>query len=121
MRYLLTAAVLLLFSSPAIADAVVVLTGSCGSRYIVETPLGYDLLEWYGGWAPSEGEVILGDLHSFGMKELYLPQSRSSTRAWVDDYMLSRARAEEELQSTCGITVDKLRKRGARQSRQDQP
>src|SRR4051794_16102385 len=62
---------------PALADAVkgvVVWTGSCGGRYVAETTLGYVLLEWYGGMDPSKGDVIIGDLNSYGMKDLFVSQ-----------------------------------------------
>ncbi len=49
--------------------------GGCGSRYVVETPAGYVLLERYGGHDPSNGETIVGDLHSYGMKDLYVGSS----------------------------------------------
>ena len=79
----------------AIEGVVVATTRGCSGRYVVETLSGFTLLEWFGGADPSKGDKVIGDLHSFGMKDL-LVNGRSS-RAWVDDYMLSRDRVIEKL------------------------
>jgi hypothetical protein len=103
MRYLL-AAILLFFVSSALAEAtkgIVVWTGGCGSRYFVETSMVYGLLEWFGGWDPSKGEMIIGDLNSFGMKELYVLPIGQSTCASVDDHFMSRSNVLEKLPDKC--------------------
>jgi hypothetical protein len=62
---------------------------------------GVYLLQWYGGFAPEVGDPILGDLASYGFKDVYYPQSRSKGQVYVDDYMLSRSRAIEKLAEKC--------------------
>jgi hypothetical protein len=82
------------YPAPAIADTVkatvVYNKRGCRDRYVVETSGGYAILEWYGGNDPSEGDVLVGDIHSFGFKDLYNLTQNSRTRVWIDDYMLSK-------------------------------
>jgi hypothetical protein len=62
---------------------------------------GIYLLEWYGGYDPSEGEAILGELRGYGFKDVFYPNSGSSGRVYVDDYMLSKSRAIEKIREKC--------------------
>lgn len=50
---------------------VVVYDKGCGSRFIVSAPLGYAILEWFGGNMPVVGDTIVGDFESYGMKSIY--------------------------------------------------
>jgi hypothetical protein len=108
MRFLVSglAATLLAISVGSTAaqaeQGVVVWTGGCSSRYVVETPAGYVLLEWFGGHDPFKGERLVGELNSYGMKDLYVLPSGNSTRAWIDDFMLSRSSVVEKLRDKCG-------------------
>jgi len=75
----------------AMADTygtVAVTTRGCLSRYVVDTPSGYVLAEWYGGHDPDRGDTVEGDLNSYGFKDVLI--NGSSSRAYIDDYMLSR-------------------------------
>jgi hypothetical protein len=83
-------------ASAAQTGFVVVTTHGCSGRYVAETSGGYVLLEWFGGRDPSTGDSIKGDLHSFGMKELLIAGSQS--KAWIDDYYLSKSRVIEKLE-----------------------
>lgn len=98
------AAALLLLTVPQIAEAasgVVVFNKSgCRGRYVVETTMGYAILEWFGGHDPLEGERIQGDFESYGMKEIYFGNSREG-KVWLEDYWLSRSRAQEKLATFC--------------------
>ena len=62
---------------------------------------GVYLLEWYGGYVPAVGDSILGDLRSYGFKDVYYPSSSAKGRVYVDDYMLSTSRAREKLADKC--------------------
>lgn len=90
----------MLVSTPAWAakGAVVAV---CGSHYVVSTTMGFAILEWYGGNEPAKGDVIVGDFESYGLKDLYNLQADSETRAYVDDYWLSRDRAAEKFAEKC--------------------
>ena len=63
----------------------------CKSRYVVETNMGYAILEWYGGNNPTEGDVIAGDIDSYGFKDLYNVTQDASMRVYVEDYMLGKS------------------------------
>jgi hypothetical protein len=81
---------------------VVLKPSSCRGYFLADGDSGgIYLLEWYGGFEPDVGESILGDLRSYGFKDVYYPKSRSKGRVYVDDYMLSRSRAIEKLAEKC--------------------
>lgn len=104
MRFLVTLAALTALISHAIAEeGVVVLerTPSC-DEFVVETNRGYTLLEWYGGViAIYEGDSVYGDLHSYGMKDIYIA-GRGEMRVWVDDYMTGKDKALSFFYEACG-------------------
>ena len=87
-------------SMPAHADAiegtVVYNKSGCRSRYVVETTLGYAILEWYGGYDPSEGDVLAGEINSYGFKDLYNITKKQSAQVWIEDYLLSKSRLQEK-------------------------
>lgn len=99
---------LISFGEPVYAESkkgvVVYNKGGCKSRYVVETNLGYTILEWYGGNDPSEGDVLVGDIDSYGFKDLYNTTKDVSTRVYVEDYMLSKSRLTEKFfEKFCGL------------------
>ena len=95
---------LLLFTSfsPALAaKGVVVLHKSGCDYYIVKTNNGYAILEWYGGNDPSEGDVLVGDFETYGMKDIYNLTADDETSVWIEDFWLSKSRAIEEYYEEC--------------------
>ena len=58
------------------------------------------LLEWYGGHVPSEGDVIIGPINTYGFADVCYP-GHGEGRVYVDDYLLSSARAVEKLADKC--------------------
>ena len=73
----------------AVKGVVVYNKSGCRSRYVVNTSLGFAILEWYGGNDPTEGDEIVGEINSYGFKDLYNITQESSMRVYVEDYMLS--------------------------------
>ena len=55
-----------------------------GDYYIVETQSYYVLLETSFGWL-STGDVLIGDLHSFGSKDV-LKNGKTTMRVYIEDY-----------------------------------
>ena len=93
-----------LLTAPALALAakgVVVFTRSSCDYYIVETQSGFALLEWYGGYTPDQGDVIVGDFESYGMKDIYDVTADSDTTVWVEDYFLSQEDAASQYIEQC--------------------
>ena len=103
VRKILFGALLGLLSLNALAEkAVVVLYQSgCRSYFIADGPRGFYLLEWYGGYDPSKGDVIVGDIGSYGFKDVYYPRQDREGRIYVDDYMLSKDRVLEKYREKC--------------------
>ena len=84
------------------ATGIVVLNKSgCSSRYVVETNKGYVILEWFGGNDPKEGNKMVGDFESYGMKTIHNVSVDSETRVWVEDFWLSRSSVIEKLREFC--------------------
>lgn len=69
--------------------------------FIVETKMGYAILEWYGGTDPYEGDIVVGDFESFGFKDIYDLSLRSDIHVWVEDYWLSKEQALEKYFRLC--------------------
>src|SRR5262245_24666712 len=84
-----------LLCNDAFADkAVVVLyLSGCKSYFIADGPKGYYLIEWYGGYDPSKGDIIIGDIGSYGFKNVYYPKQDREGRVYIDDYLLSKGSA----------------------------
>jgi hypothetical protein len=83
------------------AKGTVVYKNSRCDYYIVETVKGFALLEWYGGNDPDLGDVIVGDFESYGMKTLHNITNDRETKAWVEDYWLSKDKALEKFHEKC--------------------
>lgn len=66
-----------------------------GNYYVVDTGSGCSVLEWYGGGTPSEGDNIVGDLNSYGFKDLYNISNKNEVRVYIEDYWLDEDDAIE--------------------------
>jgi hypothetical protein len=69
--------------------------------FTVETPGGYDLLEWYGGHDPDRGDVLVGQYESYGMHDIYDDTADEELTVWVEDYDLSKEDALDKLVEKC--------------------
>ena len=87
------------------AKGVVVAYPSGCDYYIVETNIGYALLEWFGGNDPIEGDTLVGDFESYGMKNIYNITVDRETRVWVEDYMLSESSVIEQYNDNCVLPI----------------
>jgi hypothetical protein len=92
----------LLFAAEANAAKGTVTHKMSGCDYfIVETPKGYDLLEWYGGHDPDRGDVLVGEFESYGIHDIYDDTIDEELTVWVEDYDLSKGNALENLVEQC--------------------
>ncbi|HXF49068.1 MAG TPA: hypothetical protein VNL73_06550 [Verrucomicrobiae bacterium] len=87
-------------TSLASKGEVVYKSSSC-DYFIVETPSGFALLEWYGGNDPYKGDIIVGDFEEFGFQDIYNITADSELRVWVEDYWLSKEDAVEKYFEHC--------------------
>src|SRR5262249_47307375 len=87
-------------SSPP-AESGLVVKKSGWDYYLVETAMGSALLEWYGGNDPDEGDTLVGEYESYGMKDIFNVTAGSETRVWVEDFWLSRSSAIEKYRAKC--------------------
>lgn len=79
----------------------IVFTKTGCSRFVADCPSGYALLEWYGGYSPSKGDMIAHDITSFGFKDIYYAYPATEGRVYVDDYLMSKTRAIEKFFNKC--------------------
>jgi hypothetical protein len=86
--------------SQEVKGVVVYKSKNC-SYFIVESPSGYALLEWYGGNEPEIGDVIIGDFESYGFKKIYNLTAGKSLIVWVEDFWLSKRRVIEKYLEKC--------------------
>ena len=83
------------------AKGTVVTTIRGCDYYVVSSPLGYAILEWYGGVVPTKGDTIVGDFESYGLKDVYDVTKDAETTVWVEDFFLSSGRAVEKILDKC--------------------
>ena len=83
-------------NAEAVKCVVVYNKTGCHDYYVAETNMGYVIIEWYGGTDPSEGDVLVGDLESYGFKDVYDLTKESSTRVYIDDYGLGKNSLQEK-------------------------
>jgi hypothetical protein len=69
--------------------------------YMVNAPSGYAILEWYGDYDPDEGDVIRGNFKVYGMHTFFVGANEEETRAYVEEWGLSRDEALEQLSDKC--------------------
>jgi len=81
---------------------VVAVQSGCHDYFLADGPSGYYLLEWYGGHSPSVGDIIIGDVKGYGMRDVLYSNGGSQGRVYVDDYLLSRTSALEKYAAKCG-------------------
>ena len=94
---------LLIFTSNYVyaeTGMVVKRLGSC-DYYIADGPRGLYVLEWYGGHDPMEGERIIGNIGSYGMKEVFFPDSKKRGRVWVEDFLETASSALQKIRDKC--------------------
>lgn len=75
-----------------VVGVVVVGEGKCSKRdrIVIETNMGFSLVEQYSGNF-DRGDKVVGEINSYGIKDV-LVNGRSG-RVYVDDYMASKDKA----------------------------
>jgi len=107
LAYLITA-LLLLFVPQAqgigVKKGVVAYSTRTGCDYfIVATSSGYSLLQLWGFtvFEPQEGDIIVGELESYGFKTVINLTRNVTYRVWVEDFWLSAERVAEKYLRKC--------------------
>ncbi|MCX6317409.1 MAG: hypothetical protein NTW29_08980 [Bacteroidetes bacterium] len=71
------------------------------SYYVVETNLGYTVIQTYGSYKPFEGAVLYGNFSSRGTRDMYNQSSGVVFTGIVTDYWLSYVEAQDALDYYC--------------------
>jgi hypothetical protein len=89
-------------SSSFPANSIEVIQTFDGCDYFVaDGPAGLYVLEWYGGYMPTVGDRLVGDVASYGMKDIYYISNGSEGRVWVEEYLESASGAAQEIDDHC--------------------
>jgi len=56
--------------------------------FLVKTSSGYAILEWYGGSEPEVGDILIGNIDSYGFKNIYNKSRGSKLRVYVEEYWI---------------------------------
>ncbi len=101
MRRFAFSAILFLAAPAAAAEAPVVLvTVDCHDYFVVD--LGskrYALLQWFGGYRPEKGDIVVGDFSQFGGRDMTVKKMR--LRVYVDDYDIDQGTVNDKLAGKC--------------------
>ncbi len=90
--------VLLLPCTAFASKGVIVFYNDLRSKIIIQTPNGYSCGEVYSVHTFVEpGQYVVGDLDSFGTKQIYNLALDESMNVWIDDCWLTRAQAMDWL------------------------
>jgi len=86
----------------ATADVGIIIKrfNSC-DYFIADGENGLYVLEWYGGYDPSEGDRIIGEIDSYGMQDVFYPDIGSDGTVWVEDFLESSDAAIDEIRDHC--------------------
>jgi hypothetical protein len=69
--------------------------------FLVQTRTGYDLLEWFGGYDPDKGDVIIGRYEEYGFHDVLDDTADESIHVYTEEYWLSKSDALEKLTDKC--------------------
>ena len=82
-------------SAEMIGALLVADDSDCRSGHMVfSTNFGFVNAEWFGG-VFTEGQLYLGEFHSYGMTDVYDESGDEVGRLWVDDFWVSNHDASE--------------------------
>ncbi len=85
------------------SNSGVVVYNKAGCDYfIVSDGTGsYSLFEWYGGYNPSNGEILKGNFHTYGFHDFYDNSYTKKTHVWIEDWLLSVNTAVSKYTDKC--------------------
>lgn len=93
----------ILFTVSSYADEGQVIYTKVGcSYYVVETLMGFSILEWYGGHIPLRGDIITGKLNLYGIHKVRYNHN-SEGQVYINDTMLSRSDANSKFFEKCPV------------------
>jgi len=91
-----------IFANFAYASHAEVISFSSGCDYfIAKGNPGYYLCKCIKGYCPCLGDVILGDIDSNGLKNIYYPLKEREGVIYVEDFSMSESRSIELYKEHC--------------------
>ena len=90
------------FANSAYASHAEVVSFPSGCDYfIAKGNRGYYLCKCINGYRPCLGDVILGDIDSNGLKNIYYPLKEREGVIYVEDYSMSKSSSIEHYKKLC--------------------
>jgi hypothetical protein len=78
----------------------VIFKTSC-DYFIVSNSQGLAVLEWYSGAEPDKDDILVGNVNSYGFKDILDETKGETLHVYVEDYSLSSDRALEIIADHC--------------------
>ena len=69
--------------------------------FIAKGNRGYYLCKCINGYRPCLGDVILGDIDSSGLKNIYYPLKEREGAIYIEGYSMSKSRSIERYKELC--------------------
>jgi len=66
-----------------------------GDYFVVDTDNGYTVMERRSGGLINEGDKIVGNLNSYGFKDVYNLSNGNESRVYIEDYRMDEEKAIE--------------------------
>ena len=89
-------------SDRAPSSSLTVLLRISGCDYfIADGPSGLYVLEWYGGYDPSEGDKLVGYKSGYGFSDVVYLHNGREGRIYAEDFLLSTQSATRKLDEKC--------------------
>jgi hypothetical protein len=85
----------------------VVYSDSYCSYFVVETSLGYTVVQSYGSYKPYEGAIVYGNFSSRGTRDMYNRTTSYVFTGSVTDYWLTYQEAQDALDYYCPLKAGK--------------
>ena len=87
-------------SAGAAEAPVALVTTDCHDYFVVDLGgMRYALLEWFGGYRPEKGDMLVGDFSHFGAQDMTVKGRR--LRVYVEDYDLTQDAINDKLADKC--------------------
>lgn len=86
----------------SVPSATVVYSDFGCDYFVVRSSEGsYSVLESWDGWPPDRGDVLIGEVDTFGFEDLYNLTQRSGLKVWIDDFLLDEREAVRTMRRNC--------------------
>jgi hypothetical protein len=91
----------MLWTSARAETGLVKLKPSTCDYFLIQTPSGHVLAEWFGGYDPSRGDNVIGSFNTYGFVTVFYGNAHLEGKIYIEDYWLDSEDAIEKLSEQC--------------------